>query len=141
MSQGADQTTARRSASMAAVGVTSLDSIVPALRDAARAHAGLQLLVLHGSRARGEAHAGSDWDFGYLAAPGTEIASLHADLSLALGTDAIDLADLRSAGGLLRYRVARDGLVLFERDAQLFDKFWFDAVSFRCDASPVLRAG
>jgi predicted nucleotidyltransferase len=29
----------------------------------------LRLLLLYGSRARGDAHARSDWDFGYLADP------------------------------------------------------------------------
>jgi predicted nucleotidyltransferase len=123
------------------VGITSLDPVLPTLRAIAREHAGLKLLVLHGSRARGDARVDSDWDFAFLAAPETDIPSLHGELALALGTDAIDLSDLATAGGLLRYRTARDGLVLFERAPQLFDKFWFNAVSFWCDAAPVLQAG
>ena len=99
------------------------------------------LLVLHGSRARGDARAESDWDFAYLAAATTDIPALHAKLALALGTDAVDLTDLATAGGLFRYRTARDGIVLFEREPRLFEKFWFNAVSFWCDAAPVLRAG
>jgi predicted nucleotidyltransferase len=123
------------------VGITSLDSALPTLRALAREHAGLSLLVLHGSRARCDARVDSDWDFAFLAAPETDIPSLHGALALALGADAIDLTDLATAGGLLRYRAARDGLVLFEREPQLFDKFWFNAVSFWCDAAPVLQAG
>lgn len=60
---------------------------------------------------------------------------------MALGTDAIDLTDLARAGGLFRFRTARDGIVLFEREPHMFEKFWFNAVSFWCDAAPVLRAG
>jgi predicted nucleotidyltransferase len=45
----------------------------------ARGHAGLELLVLHGSRARGDAREDSDWDFAYLAAA-------EFDLSLLSGT-------------------------------------------------------
>lgn len=126
---------------MATVGTVSVDSALPVLRAVAREHSGLMLLVLHGSRARGEARPESDWDFSYLAAPGTDLPTLYSDLALALRTDAVDLADLATAGGLLRYRTARDGIVVFEREPQLFDRFWFDAVSFWCDAAPVLRQG
>ncbi|HEY6877144.1 MAG TPA: hypothetical protein VI299_03955, partial [Polyangiales bacterium] len=59
----------------------------------------------------------------------------------ALGTDHVDLANLATAGGLIRYRIARDGLVVFEADPKQFERFWFDAVSFWCDAAPVLQAG
>lgn len=116
-------------------------STLPALRTAAQAHAPLSLLVLHGSRARGEARDDSDWDFAYLAAPELDVGLLYADLAVALRTDRVDLVDLTTAGGLIRYRVARDGIVVFETEPDLFDKFWFDAVSFWCDAAPVLRAG
>jgi predicted nucleotidyltransferase len=118
-----------------------MTSALVAIRSVALAHAQLRLLVLHGSRARGDAREDSDWDFAYLAAPGFDPSSLYADLAPALGTDRIDLADLATAGGLIRYRVARDGIVSFEAPAGIFDKFWFDAVSFWCDAAPVLRAG
>ena len=36
------------------------------LREVGTLAPGLRLLVLHGSRGRGDAHAESDWDFGYL---------------------------------------------------------------------------
>jgi predicted nucleotidyltransferase len=97
--------------------------------------------MLHGSRARGDAHAGSDWDFAHLADPDFDASLLYADLAAGLGTDRVDLADLASSGGLVRYRAARDGVVLFELEKGLFERFWFDAVSFWCDAEPVLRAG
>jgi len=109
-------------------------------RLAARA-AGLRLLVLHGSRARGEARADSDWDLAYLADEGFDADAFLADLVLALGTDRIDLARLNGASGLFRYRVARDGEVVFEASSGIFDRFWMDAVSFWCDAEPVLRSG
>jgi predicted nucleotidyltransferase len=108
---------------------------------AARNHPGLHLLVVHGSRARGDARASSDWDFAYIAEPGFDASLLYADLATALGTDRVDLADLGSVGGLVRYRAARDGTVLVESEPGLFDRFWFDAVSFWCDAGPALRAG
>lgn len=116
-------------------------SVPSAIRVVAQAHAELRLLVLHGSRARGDAREDSDWDFAYLATRGWDASLLYADLALALGTDRIDVADLAAAGGLIRYRVARDGVVLFEAIPATFERFWFEAVSFWCDAEPVLRAG
>lgn len=109
-------------------------------RLAARAE-GLDLLVLHGSRARGDARDGSDWDLAYLADESFDPDELLTDLVLALGTDRIDLARLRGASGLFRYRVARDGEVLFEAEDGIFERFWTAAVSFWCDAEPVLRSG
>ncbi|HSF42194.1 MAG TPA: nucleotidyltransferase domain-containing protein, partial [Thermoanaerobaculia bacterium] len=37
------------------------------ISELARQSPGLHLLILFGSRARGDDHLGSDWDFGYLA--------------------------------------------------------------------------
>lgn len=123
--------------------MASLDqaSALSLLRTVARQCAGLELLVLHGSRARGDARDDSDWDFAYAAAPELDVSLLYADLALALKTDRVDLVDLATAGGLIRYRVARDGIVLLESKPGAFDRFWFAAVSFWCDAAPVLRAG
>jgi predicted nucleotidyltransferase len=123
--------------------VTSLDQAyaLSTMQVVARGHAGLKLLVLHGSRARGDARDDSDWDFAYLATSPLDVSSLYADLALALRTDRIDLVDLATAGGLIRYRVARDGMVVVESEPGAFDRFWFAAVSFWCDAAPVLRAG
>lgn len=97
--------------------------------------------MLHGSRARGDARDDSDWDFAYLAPKEFDSSLLYADLAVALRTDRVDLADLSTAGGLIRYRVARDGVVVHESEAGTFYRFWFAAVSFWCDAGPVLRAG
>jgi predicted nucleotidyltransferase len=103
-------------------------------------HPGLRLFVLFGSRARGDATARSDWDFGYLAGPAFDPDRLRADLVAALRTEQIDLVDLDRAGGLVRFRAARDGRVLFESTPGTFARFWFDAVSFWCDMGPLIRA-
>jgi predicted nucleotidyltransferase len=102
---------------------------------------GLELLVLHGSRGRGDERPGSDWDLAYLAEPTFDPDAFLADLVLALGTTKIDLANLAGAGGLFRYRVARDGEPLFEAREGAFAGFWMRAVSFWCDAEPILRPG
>jgi predicted nucleotidyltransferase len=99
---------------------------------------GLRLLVLFGSRARGDSHPASDWDFGYLADPAYDVDGLLARLSERLCADRLDLVDLARAGGQLRFRAARDGRVVFARDEDEWERFWLDAVSFWYDAGPVL---
>lgn len=106
-------------------------------RIAAR-HEGLRLLVLHGSRGRGDHHDRSDWDFGYLADTGFEASGLLADLMQALGDD-VDLVDLARASALLRFRAARDGRPVHERGQGTFEAFALDATLFWCDAEPVIR--
>lgn len=115
--------------------------IDPTLRDRLAAAAklpGLDLLVLFGSRARGDAHAASDWDFGYLGTSALDCDALVGALTHATGSEAVDIVDLGRAGGLLRYRVARDGQVVVETRPGAFERFWLDAVTFWCDAAPVL---
>jgi predicted nucleotidyltransferase len=107
----------------------------------AREFPGLDLLLLFGSRARGDDHPGSDWDFAYLAGPGFDPDDLLARLVLLLDTDRIDLVDLRRANGLLRYRAAAEGRPSFQSGPDVFERFWFEAVSFWCDMGPIIRAG
>lgn len=111
-----------------------------AVRAVADTMPGLELLVLIGSRARGNAHANSDWDFAHLGTSELDVNQLAANLARTLRTDRIDLADLGRAGGLLRFRAARDGILIYESRKGLFRDFWFEAVRFWCDASPVLDA-
>jgi hypothetical protein len=66
---------------------------------------------------------------------------LLAVLVDALRSEHVDVVDLTRAGGQLRYRAARDGRVIVENANGEFARFWFDAVSFWCDMSPVLRRG
>lgn len=105
------------------------------------AHPDLRLLVLFGSRARGDAQAQSDWDLGYLAREGFAPDVLLLDLVHALATDRIDLVDLGRAGAQVRFRAARDGRLLHEAEPGIFGRFWIEAVDFWCDAEPLIRAG
>ena len=112
-----------------------------ALTRLARATPALELLMLFGSRARTDAQPNSDWDFGYLAAPGFDSATLLACLVETVGSDRVDLVDLGRASGLLRYHVARDGQVLHEGLPGGAYGFRFEATQFWCDAETVLRRG
>ena len=102
-------------------------------------HPDLTLLVLTGSRARGTEHERSDWDFGVLGTAELDPLSLRADLADALGTDAIDLVDLRRASAVLRRDAAVSGRALVERAGGAFTDFQIEAISFWCDVEPVLR--
>ena len=113
--------------------------VMDALREAARAATGLDLLLLFGSRARGDAGAASDWDFGYQATGEFDVAALLATIVELVGSDRIDLVDLRRASGLLRYRAARDGQPLYEVRPGIADQFCLEAVRFWCDAAPILE--
>jgi hypothetical protein len=99
----------------------------------------LQLLALHGSRARGDAHAGSDWDFAYLADPGLDELGLRAALSNALHTDDIDVADLNGAGAVLRYAAARDAKPVLEREPGALERFRIGAICFWLENEPILK--
>ncbi len=116
-------------------------SALRVISEVCRRHPGLQLAVVFGSRARGDATAVSDWDVAYLADERLDRDALLLDLVRALDSDRIDLVDLARAGGLVRFRVARDGRVVFEAHPDAFARFWREAVDFWCDAGPVIRAG
>lgn len=109
-----------------------------ALQQAAARAPGLELLVLFGSRARGECRRGSDWDLGFLSGPGFDPDALLADAALILQSDRVDLVDLGRASGLLRFRAATDGRALFEAHPGSFDAFCIDAARFWLDVAPVL---
>jgi len=102
-------------------------------------HPGLRLLLLFGSRARGDTRAESDWDVGYLADTSFDPDALLLDLVERLGTDRVDLVDLARAGAQLRFRAAAEGRVLHEDAPSRFEAFWLEAVHFWCDAGPLIR--
>lgn len=109
------------------------------LASAVADHAGLELMVLHGSRATAEASVHSDWDLGYLASAELDVGALLQDVVLALGTDRVDLADLDRASGLLRFRAARDGQVVFEAKPGAFKDFASAVATTWLDMEAVVR--
>src|SRR5262245_2043936 len=120
---------------------TSPASIIDELRRVADRTPQLDVLLLFGSPARDDAQAASDWDFGYLAGEPIDSAGLLAEIVEAVGSDRVDLVDLRRAGGLLRYRAARDGRVVYEATPRLAERFCLEAAQFWCDARAVLERG
>jgi predicted nucleotidyltransferase len=109
--------------------------------ETASATPGLTLLLLFGSRARGDAGTASDWDFGYIGSGIFDPDRLLPVLLSTLGSDRVDLVDLQRAGGLLRFRAARDGRPVYEAEPDAFARFWLDAVLFWCDVAPIVQRG
>ena len=118
-----------------------MDLARKAAERAAARQSALTLMVLFGSRSRGEARSASDWDFAYAASAAVDVLTLRADLVDVLGTDRVDVVALEGASALIRYRVARDGVPVFERRPGEFARFWLSAVEFWCDVAPLVRAG
>lgn len=114
--------------------------VIGKIVDCTKKYPEVQLFILFGSRARGEAKKDSDWDFGYIAAQNFDHAVLYTNLTLLLQTDKIDLVNLSKVSGLLRFRAAQDGKLLYEKNAGEYEKFWLQAVHFWCDAGPIIRA-
>lgn len=95
----------------------------------------LKLLVLFGSRARGDNFPSSDWDFAllfdedlrkqYESRGGWEQFRSWGILQqvLGLGDKEMDWIDLKDASDLLAHAIARDGVVIYEREPGLFEQF------------------
>lgn len=85
---------------------------------------GLQLAFVFGSAVSGHTHGRSDIDLAFLPDGPLDIVALTNDVSRLLGTDSVDLVDLRRAGPLLKYAVARSGMLLYEREQGMFSSFY-----------------
>jgi uncharacterized protein len=89
----------------------------------------LQLLLLFGSLATGKGHGRSDVDVGFLFDGPVDILDLTNKVTRILGSDNVEVVDLRRASPLLRFAAARKGIVLYERDPGLFSRFY--SLSYR----------
>src|SRR5215469_9743130 len=116
------------------------NDVIQKIADEVKKYPEVTLVMLFGSRARGDASVRSDWDFGFCAAKGFDYTALYVALTHLLATDSIDLVNLAKASGLLRYRVAKEGKPLYEKQAGEYEKFWLEAVDFWCDAGGIIRA-
>lgn len=95
----------------------------------------LKMLVLFGSRATGKNNANSDWDFAVLYDedkrncytndnPGGlfELPILIGEV-LQINSDLIDIVELNHCSWLVSHFVARDGILIFEKDIGGFEYF------------------
>lgn len=77
------------------------------------------------------------WPFS--ATPDLDVAALAAEATQELGTDEVDLVDLSRASAVLRRDAATHGRVLVETEPGAYENFRLEALTFWCDAEPVLR--
>jgi len=93
----------------------------------------LKMLVVFGSRGRGEAHKDSDWDFAVLYDEELaekqlkgwnwlKIYDILAD-AFEISSDAIDVVNLNQCSPLIAHYVARDGQLIYEQETGLFEQF------------------
>lgn len=116
------------------------DLVARRLADLPEGAPGLQLLVLFGSLAKGRKTGKGDVDLGAQCDGPADLDALYLAIAPRLGTDRVDLIDLRRAGPLLAFEVARTGRLLFERRPGAFRAFQSLASRRYCDTAKVRRA-
>ncbi len=89
----------------------------------------LELVVLFGSLAVGRLHKESDIDVGFLFDRSADVMDLVNRVTRMLGSDNVDVVDLRRASPLLRYAAAQKGIALYEREPGSFIRFY--SLSYR----------
>jgi uncharacterized protein len=119
--------------------MNQLKTLTSAASTFARKHPSLKLLVLFGSRARGDAGFSSDWDFAFLSNSSLETKDIQAQpfwfpgsdiletISGLISTDRIDLVDLERCSPLLGYVIAKEGHIVYEAESNLFLNFQLKA--------------
>ena len=110
------------------------------LADVSQRLADLQLLVLFGSAVKGRRTSARDIDLAVQCDGPADLDALYLAVAPRLGTDRVDLVDLRRAGPLLAFEVARTGRLLFERQPGTFRQFQSFASRRYCDTEKLRRA-
>ena len=99
----------------------------------------MRLAVVFGSAARDTLQPGSDLDIGVLVEPDSDATSpLDVVLSRATGRP-VDLVRLDTAPPLLRFEIARDGVVLVERIPYTWTDFRARAMTDWWEWAPTAR--
>jgi predicted nucleotidyltransferase len=80
----------------------------------------LQIVLLFGSTVLGRFHKQSDVDLAFLFDRPTDIVLLTNKVIRLLGTDRVDVVDLRRCSPLLTFSAVSQGALLYERSSGLF---------------------
>ena len=102
----------------------------------------VELTYLFGSRARGRVNFLSDFDFAVLMPDGgfAEYYNFFHDLSTLMKGLRVDVVMLKGAPLELRYRVIKEGILLYQKNRYIKVEFESDTLSRYFDFLPVLRA-
>jgi predicted nucleotidyltransferase len=98
------------------------EAVARRLEDLAIAMPELELLVLFGSTAKSRPAPG-DVDLAVRCSGSADLDALYLAIAPRLGTDRLDLVDLRRASPVLAFEVATNGRLLFQRHAGTFVEF------------------
>ncbi|AFZ09735.1 DNA polymerase beta domain protein region [Oscillatoria nigro-viridis PCC 7112] len=95
----------------------------------------LKMLILFGSRARGDTHAKSDWDFAALydeklreescnnrGFAWFEVPGILGE-AFSINSDEIDVVELNRCSPLIANFIARDGKLIYEQESGQFEQF------------------
>lgn len=103
----------------------------------------LDLVVLFGSQVRGKTHRESDIDIGVFAdrllGP-MEVARLYTDLTQEAQMGNIEVVDLKNAPPLLLRNVARQSILLYEREPHLFARMKLYFIKLFFETRPLYEA-
>ncbi|MGI0479387.1 type VII toxin-antitoxin system MntA family adenylyltransferase antitoxin [Geminocystis sp. CENA526] len=95
----------------------------------------IKMIILFGSRARGDIHDRSDWDFAISydreivektmknKASGWFAYSVDLNDIFELKTDRIDIVDLNVCSDFIAHYIARDGVLIYEKNKGEFEDF------------------
>lgn len=109
-----------------------------AVQSALHSDPDVRLAVVFGSSARREALPSSDLDIGVAGVPASRLPALAVTLSRLAGRE-VDLIQLEVAPPLLRFEIARDGVLLAERFEGLWPSFQARAMVDWWDWAPSAR--
>jgi predicted nucleotidyltransferase len=114
---------------------TTID--VTALAQVCAGYAGVRLVALFGSVARGAARADSDVDVAVLGGEFWDQLGLGSDLGRLLRREP-HVVDLHSASDLLRFEVARDGALVYEASPWAWAEFKAHTMVLYWDLTPTI---
>jgi hypothetical protein len=109
------------------------------LRSALAARPAVKLAVVFGSAARGRSGPGSDLDLALRLVPAAASRREVVDAARRVVRRELDVVDLDTAPPLLRFQIARDGVVLVEREPRSWARFKARAMTDWWDWAPTAR--
>lgn len=98
----------------------------------------MRLAVVFGSAARGSSTRRSDLDIGVSGVTASRLSTLAVEMARVAGRN-VDLVSLDTAPPLLRFEIARDGVVLFARPSGQWTDFRVRAMIDWWDWAPFAR--
>ncbi len=90
---------------------------------------GLQLVIVFGSAVTGNVHKQSDIDIAFLFEKPVDMVALTNRVITLLHTDNVDVIDLKRASPLLKFSIVKNGQLIYEKEAGLFNAFY--SLAFR----------